>query len=647
MSVILKRSVGFVRLWSREVPRRAHHARMYFHHVYFPPATPSLQKGSSGRFRNFATPTSFDDKSYHIEADSRTHEQYPSGLLERTRYLLDPANQLDGTDPNLWIEADHILQAWLDQDFALDFTPLRRVDSCLRILDRLSNTLPEGEMLFIPLLNQDILNQVFKTWRAGLDSPPTHDSNLKSLLTPSFLSTKIDKYSRTSLLHPGFRTYNLLLRAAPMFPFRDGIRFSDGLLHRLVHITRENSTKEMPPLMDVVSVATVMRNWVNQNQPEKAEDWLQRLESWQGCEDSSHLGQIRPNRVVYTTVISGWAKVGKAEKALDVLDRQIRSFNDGNHDCRPDTATFNCIFDALSKSKHPTGRESDIAQQLLAQMHDFGVNPDAFTWTSLMSCWVRHKPSEAEKLLRQLEKEVDPIPVSVYNAMLSGYAQSGNVKTALSLLRKMEVSSQCRPDIVTYNIVLSAYVRLKSADAAQQAELLFCRIQDQEGIIPTLTTYSTLMQCWSKSKELDGATHAEDILWRMEAMGLAPNTACYNIALSAWADQASVGERESKSASIDRMLHVYGAMTTSATARPNEVTFRALMYAVVGMPSSKKMEMLDFLSSEMKRFRYVPRGKDEQLYRRCFHIRGQGDVGGRPPDSSQRKATNPRSPRVL
>jgi pentatricopeptide repeat protein len=382
------------------------------------------------------------------------------------------------------------------------------------------------------------------------------------------------------------------------------------------------------PLMDVVSVATVMQAWVNQKRPEKAEEWLSRLESWQRDESRTHLGRLLPNKVVYTTVLSGWAKAGNAQNALDILERQMASFSQGNVDCRPDTATFNCVLDALAKSKDRTGWAPKMAQHVLEQMEEFGT-PDAHTWTTLISCFVRHKPSEAEKLLRQLEENGAAVPVSAYNAMLSGYAHTGNVRAATNLLAKLEASNESSPDIVSYNTVLSAYGRLKTANATQQAETFFRRILEQKGITANVATYGAMMKCWSKSSDADAADRVEAILRGMKDTGPAPNTACYNIVLSAWGNQAALRGRNDSYA-LDRMIQVFEEMATGDTVRPDDNTFRALMHAILGSSTPNKGEVLDFLVPLMKRHGFRPSGKDEQLFRRCLKQHSQWKAGELP-----------------
>ena len=625
--VQMKRSLLSARQWTH-IASGPYQMKVQLHPLRSPAHRSSVVR--TGCFRYFSSTTSYDDRSAHIRHESN-RQQYPPKLLERTKYLLDPANRLDATDPDLWTEADHALRAWLDPDITSDLSALKRVECCLRLMDRLSSILPKGEMFFVSLLDRDVMHQLLRTWRIGIDSrSKTEHINLQRLFTPSFMAAKIDKYRWASLVQPDSQTFNMLLSAAPMFPYRDGVAFADGLLQKLVEITRADDSTDLP-LMDVASVATVMRAWVNHHQPEKADDWLQRLESWHIDVPHTHLGKLQPNKVIYTIALTGWAKVGVAQNALDILERQLISFHQGNDDCRPDTMTFNCVLDALAKSNDRTGWAVQKAEQILREMKEFGT-PDAHTWTTLLSCFMRQKPSMAEKFLRQLEEgeEAGSIPVSVYNVMLNGYAHAGNVKAALDLLEKLEgSSSELRPDVVSYNTVLSAYARLKTADAAHQAEAFFHRVvHEEQRVTPTALTYGAMMQCWSKSSDHDAASRAEALLRNMEQNGPVPTTACYNIVLSAWGNQAALrgASRSHVEYAVNRLVHIFQEMATGdGGVRPDDSTFRTVMHAIVGISSPQKGYLLDFLVAVMKRYGFRPRGKDEQLLRRCLKHHGDSE----------------------
>ena len=574
-----------------------------------------------------------------------------NALLEQTRQLLDPSNKLDATDPQLWDQADQLLMGWLmdevDYDnVGMDVHPLKRVECCLRLLDRLAASLPQGEIMFASLLETKLLHRLLKLWKHGMQMSADDDNasiqRLRRLLTPSVFAQKMDKYRWVSLIQPDVYSFNLLLHAAssPMLSYREGVMFADALLRRLIQVSLEqlHQNDDAPPLMDVISISTVMQAWVEHRKPEQAEAWLHELESWRKSQSNAYLCGLRPNNIMYTTVLSGWAKVGNAERALDILERQMDDFQHGNDEAQPDVATFNCVLDALAKSKDQSAWKK--AETILAQMKEYatvlGWNcaPDIHTWTILLACYGRHKPRRAERLLKELEAERQPVSLVAYNTMLNGYAQAGKFLAALELLEKLEASPDLAPDETSYNTVLSSYVASKEDDAPAQGEALLSRMR-QQGVAPTTVSYSTLMQCWAKSKDPRAAERVEELLEEMKQYPESqPNIICYNIVLNAWGNQARLAsKRTNDQKALERVLRLFQEMVERSNTnpkhdalRPTDVTIRTVLHAIAACSASRKGELIDSLTPVMKKYGFRPNAKDEKLLRRLAKSRTQKEI---------------------
>lgn len=679
-----------------------------------------------------------DTTSNHHSHDSNHYSNRHDLLRQDTQHFLDPQTVLDTTDAELWRHADAILRGWLsfdlDSQHHVDTTtttttplssPLERVQVCLQILDRLAALLPQGEFLWVSsLLDRDILVHLLLLWKGGLRmddeerrkvSSQRHNNNdnkeaqqaqsarLRRLLTPSFVASKLDQYRYASLIQPDASIFHILLETAACnqyFSHRHGMGFAHGLLLKLVQVTATTSSTlsstdeeddmsdgHTPPLlMDVVSVAIVMKGWIQHGQPHKAEEWLDRIESWQATtpttkssSSSSPLAQVRPNKILYTTVLSGWAQHGHAERAMTILHRQLEVYQTtGNSQCRPDTQTWNTGLGALAKSKHQNTNNNagnwvvTQAQQLVDElMPSYECLPDDHTWTSLMSCYVKHKPSEAKKLLKQLETkhyyhhhdnnnnnnttttEIQAVPLPVYNAMLQMYAHHGNVQSAIALLERMEAAAAAAsgpataPDAISYNTVLAAYCKLKDPTAAFQAEAFWDGHADK--FVPSIVTYGTLLECWAQHAKHSPKTAMDRmtaILHEMKeppqglsaAKAITPNTTCYNILLKTWAQLAGLprnggggggkqqqdpSERVSSDYCSERVLELFEEMANSSNThtRPDDTTFRTILHAVIGSSSSraKRQVILDYVLPKMKRLGFHPKGKnDEELLRRCL-----------------------------
>eukprot|EP00536_Pseudo-nitzschia_multiseries_P014216 jgi/Psemu1/37889/gm1.37889_g len=248
------------------------------------------------------------------------------------------------------------------------------IGDCIRVLDRLSLSLPQAEDLAsswlfdrnpgvssVPgpaetsVLDRSLLNELLKEWMMGWKAtqqqqqqqqrqqpqqrlhggsiPQGQAPNTKPgmlLPTPSAMAEKVDRYRSTCLIQPDPTSFNLLLHAMirgepSPHPRRRlaAVKLADDYLHRLVEAqsrwlsssshNTNNGHQYRYPYFDAVSVATVMKGWVDLGQPQRAHDWL----------DRTRTASVPPNAVAYATAIDGWAKARKPQKAESVLEMAL------------------------------------------------------------------------------------------------------------------------------------------------------------------------------------------------------------------------------------------------------------------------------------------------------------------------------------
>lgn len=542
-----------------------------------------------------------------LESPSSSSNQPNDWLLQRTKHLLNPTTILDATDPELWSEANHILGSWLKDDFTTD--ALKRVECCIRLLDRLASIVTSREVWLESLLDTALMNRLVKTWQQGIINEK--ESRQHRLFTPSFIAGKMDKYRWVALLQPDIKSFNVLLQTTSYFHDKEGIVFADGLLRRLVDVSRVNEV----PLMDVVSVATVIHGWVQNGRPDKADEWLQTLYSWKDKERDTYLAELLPNNILYSSVLSGWANVGNVKRAMEILNLQLESFHSGNQEAKVDTITCNCILDALSKSNDRSAIVQ--AEDLISKMQQkWQCTPDTHSWTSLIACHSNHSVPNAERRLHQLEEEGRPLTVVAYNIMLHAYAKTGQVESAIRLLKKLESSSQISPDETSYNTAISSFANCKDKGMADHADALFRHMTQQKGIKPSIVSYSTLLQCWCKSDDPRAADRVEEILHEMKQNpSTQPNIICYSIVLNALGNKSRVFRDKQ---ALFRALQLFHELAepNSKSLRPNNSLFRAIIHAIVGSPVANKRSLLESLQPAMIKYQFIPNSQDKKILRR-------------------------------
>lgn len=159
-------------------------------------------------------------------------------------------------------------------------------------------------------------------------------------------------------------------------------------------------------------------------------------------------------------------------KAEEMVRRMLKLYeNSGNDiDYRPTQQAYNLWIHALAKSNLETAGE--LADQVMEQMRDQHVEPNAFTYTCVMDAYARSQsPEMAEDVLFRLLEAGPPHSVSevTCDTMLNAWAQQGTEESAeraqLILYRLEEWQrDDIRPSKFSYTTGKSDCVRLARND---------------------------------------------------------------------------------------------------------------------------------------------------------------------------------------
>ena len=182
--------------------------------------------------------------------------------------------------------------------------------------------------------------------------------------------------------------------------------------------------------------AKVIDGWAKSNHynsPQRAEDLLLRMiDLYQNCDDDSYALFLQPDRVVFSTVIKAWSRIGEApranswllrmeneyktlpderaytcaihawikaqemnkvsssfalKRAEELLQLMQRRYDEGeNMCCKPDTYTYNTLLHGYAQSDDPSAPYN--AERLLLMMNEIGIKADLVTYSSVINAWV-------------------------------------------------------------------------------------------------------------------------------------------------------------------------------------------------------------------------------------------------------------------
>ncbi len=173
--------------------------------------------------------------------------------------------------------------------------------------------------------------------------------------------------------------------------------------------------------------------------------------------------KVRPNTVVYSTLIHGWAKENDAKRALAIFHQMQKEQVACN------AVTYNCVIHACVRAGDMQGSLS-----LLGTMKLTGdVCPDKFT----------------------------------YSTIIKGYCSRGEIEAALFLFDEM-LAEKLAPDLVIYNTLLDGCVKTRRTDVCDR---LLDDMVSKWRIFPNSYTLSIMIKRFGRQGELGKALELVDV----------------------------------------------------------------------------------------------------------------------------------------
>ncbi|XP_010029572.2 pentatricopeptide repeat-containing protein At2g17525, mitochondrial [Eucalyptus grandis] len=153
-------------------------------------------------------------------------------------------------------------------------------------------------------------------------------------------------------------------------------------------------------------------------------------------------GVVKPNTVIYNTLLHALCKNGKVGRARSLMNEMEE----------PNDVTFNILISGYCN-------EENLVQALVLLEKSLGSGfvPDAVTVTKVLRllCSVG-RVMEAVDVLERVENKGGPVDVVAYNTLVKGFCGIRKVKVGQRLLEEMERKG-CLPNADTYNLLISGY----------------------------------------------------------------------------------------------------------------------------------------------------------------------------------------------
>lgn len=231
----------------------------------------------------------------------------------------------------------------------------------------------------------------------------------------------------------------------------------------------------------------------------------------EACQGNSENCVVVPDETSYNIAIDAWAKsaVPEATQAAErLLGKMIH-----NPRLEPSSITYNAVLDSHAHSSDPDSllRMNKIWKhmQKLADNGSERVRPNLRTVNMILTACVRKAEMSKEQdekmaCAKQAQMILDDIKAR-------GKGVGGS-------------TTDFAPDVMTYSIVMDAFARVGSSEAAKHAERLMMELkqafQDTGDVRkqPNFRTYTTLIGAWSRTSDPTAAKRAEELVEEMEQL---------------------------------------------------------------------------------------------------------------------------------
>lgn len=259
-----------------------------------------------------------------------------------------------------------------------------------------------------------------------------------------------------------------------------------------------------------------------------------------------------------SNLMSAWSRrAAKREgsKAPHVVERLLQRLimerDAGNKLMAIDTFLYNKVLEAWANSSEEGSAER--SEEILHRMErmylkdgDENVKPNENSYNAVVKAYVKNgkrhiAAAKAEAVVKRMEDQIDVMAVAPtrrsYNLLLYAFANSNLEDAALhaeEIIHKMydrhveEGDARCKPDINSYNQVLTAWGRGTCSGFEERIQAMYQELLDLPAdmeIRPNADSFNAVMGGWLKSDDPSSLQIIQGVLDTMEQAYAAGNAA--------------------------------------------------------------------------------------------------------------------------
>lgn len=316
----------------------------------------------------------------------------------------------------------------------------------------------------------------------------------------------------------------------------------------------------------------------------RAMEWLGRIPT-----DVKRTSTLSPARI-HNSVLNAYARNGQAKEAAAYVQAMKEQWH-----IDPDSYSYSALIQAWKCSDEPNAKHEvealldNIKEQYRANRQDIYAPNHTVTGIAMS---MASSPESCERMLDDLvqlyfdssrNKLFEP-NARHFMMVMNMYAKHGEPKITEEVFRKMEGLfrdgiSGCRPTYRAFMVVVDAYCKQGTLDAARNARKLLDRLQQLFRKDINNWGFNMVMDAYVKSTR--DAKYVEELYHTMldmaeEFPGTAPDKVTYTCLMKAWIQEGKPGFYERVEELLTRMQR-----SPQKSSKPDQVTFGVVLDGLV------------------------------------------------------------------
>ena len=248
----------------------------------------------------------------------------------------------------------------------------------------------------------------------------------------------------------------------------------------------------------------------------------------------------------------------------------------------PNIILFNCLMNAHSKSYDDPDR-GEKAERWLRRAEEIGLQPDSFSYTSVVHAYVQTNLDHAERMFDEYrERHKNKIEGGPFCALMTGWSTKSRERTEQLMQQMMD--AKLVPPVHAFMAVLKSLGCEESSDAGVSANewcLKFIEITKRQ---PDQRMWCLVLHAWSKSGCPNAGVEADLIMKELLSSGMPIATPVYNAWMNCWTktrDPTAVHR-------VQDILHALERNSFNSPFEPDALSYSAAIqaWAKSGLPEA-------------------------------------------------------------